>query len=85
MERMLRRLLTLLVVAGLLPAGAATVSTVDRDGVEVDAIAIVDGKVVGGTLDGTPAADLVQVVLSAPLGAAPQRPVEVRLAGGDVL
>ncbi len=86
MERMLKRLLaSVLALSVPVAATAATVSTVDRDGVEVDSIAIAGGKVVGGALDGTPAADLVQVVLSAPLGAAPQRSVEVRLVGGDVL
>lgn len=81
-----RRLSLLLLAFGwILPSGAVIVSTVERDAVEVDSISIAGGKVVGGALDGTPAADLVQIVLSAPLGTAPQRPVEIRLVGGDLL
>ena len=67
-----------------LPAGAATVSTVDRDAVETAGFSLSGGKVSGGPLDGTPAEDLVQVAFGE-ASAVPTGKVELRLAAGDAL
>ncbi len=82
------RIFPILLLALPFAAGAVTVSTAEDAPLDVDALAVADGKVQGGPLTGRPASDLVQIVFAASQAPVPGKgkaKVEIRLLTGDVL